>query len=72
MPTLNLGRVVGPPGPAGPGGGESYEFGHGLKKEGGTVSVDMASDENPDKTLPVSAAAVEAAVGNIEILLQTI
>ena len=53
-------------------GGTAYQFGHGLKKDGVTVSVDMASDENPDKTLPVSAAAMEAAVGNINVLLGTI
>lgn len=56
------------------GGGESqtYKFGHGLKQEGMTVSVNMASKNNPDKTLPISAAAVDCVVGNIEILLQTI
>lgn len=56
------------------GGGEGvlYEFGHGLKQDGVKVSVDMASKENPDKTLPISAAAVACAVGNIEVLLQTI
>lgn len=56
------------------GGGESvaYDFGHGLKQEGLKVSVDMSSSDNPDKTLPISAAAVESTVGNIEILLQTI
>lgn len=56
------------------GGGESiiYEFGHGLKQEGLKVSVDMASKDNPDKTLPISASAVECTVGNIEILLKNI
>lgn len=57
---------------AGGDGGPVYEFGHGLKQNGLKVSVDMSSKDNPDKTLPISAAAVEATVGNIEILLQTI
>lgn len=56
------------------GGGEgpAYKFGHGLKQDGVTVSVNMASKENPDKTLPISAAAVESTVGSIEVLLKTI
>lgn len=56
------------------GGGEGivYEFGHGLKQEGLKVSVDMANKDNPDRTLPVSAAAMDCVVGNIEILLKTI
>lgn len=53
-------------------GGVVYEFGHGLKQDGLKVSVDMASKSNPDKTLPISAAAVETTVGNIDLLLQTI
>ena len=52
--------------------GTAYKFGHGLKQEGNTVSVDMANDKNPDKTLPISAAAVDAVVGNIEVILKTI
>ena len=52
--------------------GAAYQFGHGLKQEGVNVSVDMSSDDNPDKSLPISAASVEAAVGNIEVLLKTI
>ena len=53
-------------------GGVIYEFGHGLKQDGLKVSVDMASKDNPDKTLPISVAAVECTVGNIEVLLKTI
>lgn len=52
--------------------GKEYEFGHGLKKEDRTISVDMSTADNPDKTLPISAAAVESTVGNIEVLLKTI
>lgn len=54
------------------GSGTAYKFGHGLKTEGNTVFVNMASDDNPDKTLPISAAAVDSTVGNIEILLKII
>lgn len=56
------------------GGGESvvYKFGHGLKQDGVNVSVDMSSRDNPDRTLPVSAATMDCVVGNIEILLKTI
>lgn len=61
-----------PSGGGGEGGGVVYQFGHGLKQEGVKISVDMASEDNPDKTLPVSKADVETAVGNIEILLKTI
>lgn len=56
------------------GGGEGvvYKFGHGLKQDGVNVSVNMSSRDNPDRTLPVSAAAMDCVVGNIEILLKTI
>lgn len=56
----------------GDGGGVVYQFGHGLKQDGPKVSVDMASKSNPDKTLPISAAAVETTIGNIDLLLQMI
>lgn len=49
-----------------------YKFGHGLKQDGREISVDMASKDKEDKSLPISAAAVESTVGNIEILLQRI
>lgn len=51
---------------------DKYEFGHGLKQDGLVVSVDMATNENPDKTLPISAADAGAMIGNIEYILQTI
>lgn len=56
-----------------PAQGESvYQIGHGLKLEGDRLSVDTAQDFQGDNTLPITAAAVQAAVGNIEILLGTI
>lgn len=59
--------------PAGGGnGGMSYQIGHGLKLESNTLSVNAVNDFEGDNTLPITAAAVEATVGNIEILLETI
>lgn len=52
--------------------GKEYEFGHGLKKEDRTISVDMSTPDNPDKTLPISAAAVDETVGKIEVVLRSI
>lgn len=49
-----------------------YKFGHGLKQEGREISVDMANKESEDRSLPISAAEVDIAVGNIEILLKRI
>lgn len=54
------------------GGGTSYQFGHGLKVTGNTVSVDAVSDFTGDNTLPMTAAGVQTTVGNIEALLGTI
>lgn len=51
---------------------ESYTFGHGLKLEGDVVRVEAVSDFSGDNTLPITAAAVQLAVGNIEVLLETI
>lgn len=53
-------------------GGPVYQFGHGLKQEGLTVSVDAVDDFSGDNTLPMTAAGVYATVGNIEALLKTI
>lgn len=59
--------------PAGGGnGGMPYQIGHGLKLESNTLSVNAVNDFEGDNTLPITAAAVEATVGNIEILLGTI
>ncbi|MBD5153552.1 MAG: hypothetical protein HDT15_00360 [Oscillibacter sp.] len=52
--------------------GTLCQFGHGLKRSGNVISVDTADGFDGDKTLPITAAAVETAVGNIEILLETI
>ena len=57
---------------AAPGGGADWQFGHGLKQTGNIVSVDTADGFNGDNTLPITVAAVQAAVGNIETLLGTI
>ena len=51
---------------------EVYQFGHGLKQTGNLVSVDTADGFDGDNTLPITAAAVRTAVGNIEALLETI
>lgn len=60
---------------AGGGGGDGgtfYQFGHGLKLTGNTVSVDTVDDFKGDNTLPMTAAGVQATVGNIEAILGTI
>ena len=57
---------------AAPGGGVDWQFGHGLKQTGNLVSVDTADGFDGDNTLPITAAAVQTAVGNIETLLGTI
>lgn len=56
------------------GGGGGYRIGHGLLLDRGTntLSVNAVSDFNGDNTLPITAAAVQDTVGNIEILLGTI
>lgn len=55
-----------------PSAGETYEFGHGIAKDGNKISVKMASDADPDKTLPISAADVKSAIGEVEVVLVTI
>lgn len=40
--------------------------------EDGVLSVETATEANPDNTKPITAAAVAVQVGNIEILLRTI
>ena len=57
------------------GGGTSYNIGHGLKldRDTRTLSVDTVNGfDEGDNTLPITAAAVQETVGNIEILLGTI
>lgn len=53
-------------------GGPVYQFGHGLKLNGNTVSVNAVDDFKGDNTLPMTAAGVQTTVGNIEALLGTI
>lgn len=55
------------------GTGFAYEIGHGLKVvDDSTLEVDAVSDFEGDNTLPITAAAVQTTVGNIEIILATI
>ena len=58
----------------GSGGGESYIIGYGLKLEASTntLSVNSVNDFNGDNTLPITAAAVQTTVGNIDVILGTI
>lgn len=52
--------------------GNNYEIGVGLKVTDNTLSVDAAQDFDGDNTRPIEAAFVQAQIGNIETLLQTI
>jgi hypothetical protein len=56
------------------GGGIAYNIGDGLKldTQTNTLSVDTATEVEPDNTRPITAAAVYETVGNIEVLLGTI
>lgn len=49
-----------------------YQFGHGLKLTDNTVSVDTVDNFDGDNTLPITAAAVQESIGNIETILNTI
>lgn len=49
-----------------------FQIGHGLERQGNTISVKMYSNEEGNKTLPVSMETVESIVGNIETILKTI
>ena len=54
------------------GGSVSFDIDETLKIDSeGRLGVNMAT-EVADKTLPITAAAVNTTVGNIEVLLQTI
>lgn len=51
----------------------NFGVGHGLKVEGEkTLCVNTVSDFEGDNTLPITAAAVQTTVGNIELILATI
>lgn len=71
---LNFGIPRGSDGSGGGGSGPSYKIGHGLKLDTptNTLSVNAVSDFEGDNTLPITAAAVQETVGNIEVLLGTI
>lgn len=53
---------------------KQYKVGHGLKLEsdGETLSVNAVSDFDGDNTLPITAAAVQASIGTIEVVLSKI
>ena len=53
---------------------EQYRFGYGLKYDADTrtVSVDVADQVAQGDPRPVTSAAVQVQIGNIEVLLQTI
>ena len=53
---------------------EQYRFGYGLKYDPDTrtVSVDAADQVAEGDPRPVTSAAVQVQIGNIEVLLQTI
>ena len=53
-------------------GGMSFTVDETLSFENGVLSVNRAEEPDPDNTLPITAAAVYATVGNIETLLGTI
>lgn len=48
------------------------KLGGGLKINDGTLSVDVATEAEEDNTKPISSAAVNTLVGNIDALLSTI
>lgn len=50
----------------------AFEAGNGLTLENGVLSVNTTNDMEQDNTLPITAAGVYTAVGNIEALLKTI
>lgn len=58
----------------GGGGGPSYVIGEGLKLDvnTNTISVDVAEAAEKDNTKPITSAAVNTIVGNINVLLETI
>ena len=56
----------------GEGGGTAFETDETLTLKDGVLSVNTATVVEADNTLPVTSAAVNTTVGNIEALLQTI
>lgn len=53
-------------------GGVQFTTDETLSLKDGVLSVNTAQEPEPDNTLPITSAAVHTAVGNIEIILQTI
>ena len=52
---------------------EELPLGHALMwDERGRLSVEVATEAEEDNTLPITSAAVQTALGNIDVLLQTI
>lgn len=54
------------------GGGATFTTDHTLSLKDGVLKVNTASEAEADNTLPITAAAVNTAIGNIDVLLQTI
>lgn len=54
------------------GGGTAFETDETLTLKDGVLSVNTADVVEADNTLPVTSAAVQITVGNIDALLQTI
>lgn len=52
--------------------GVQFETDETLSLENGVLSVNRATDAEPDNTLPITSAAVYAEIGNINVLLETI
>ena len=48
------------------------KLGDGLKINNGALSVDVATEAEEDNTKPITSAAVNTAIGNINSLLSTI
>ena len=70
---LLVGRGDGTNKEIGEGGGVSFKTDNTLSfDENGVLSVNTAKKVEADNTLPVTSAAVNATVGNIEIILATI
>lgn len=70
---LLVGRGDGTNKEIGEGGGVSFQTDDTLTlDENGVLSVNTADAVEPDNTLPVTSAAVNATVGNIEAILATI
>lgn len=57
---------------SGTNGGISFTTDETLSLENGVLKVNTAKEVQKDNTLPVTSAAVDTVVGNINILLETI